>query len=284
MRFNCRGVFITWSSPADDVGDVHVQVVDDDPEVVGRHAVAAGDDEVVELAVVERHGAPHQVFEDDLPFRRVPEPDDGLDPGRRCLGPAAAPPVVAGFFATRALPGPHRLELFPAAIAVVRLAVAQQALDVLLVERQPIGLEEGTFVGVEPQPSEPVHDRIVRRPRRTLAVGVLDPEHERAAPTACEKPVEQGGAGAADVKEPGRAGRESGADVHGRRIHTSRTCAATAGRANREPGSHPAVRSFTLHVPGARSSVGEHRLHTAGVAGSIPAAPTNHPPGGGTAE
>ena len=48
--------------------------------------------------------------------------------------------------------------------------------------------------------------------------------------------------------------------------------------------SRHALPSFTLHPPGARSSVGEHRLHTAGVAGSIPAAPTTHPPDGGTAE
>jgi hypothetical protein len=38
---------------AEHVRDVHVPVVDDDREVVGRHAVGAHDDEVVDLAVGE---------------------------------------------------------------------------------------------------------------------------------------------------------------------------------------------------------------------------------------
>ena len=47
----CRGVLLTWSSPRIDVRDAHVEVVDDDAEVVGRRAVGARDDQVVELVV-----------------------------------------------------------------------------------------------------------------------------------------------------------------------------------------------------------------------------------------
>ena len=39
---------------ADDVRDAHVEVVDDDAEVVGRHAVGAQDHEIVELARWQR--------------------------------------------------------------------------------------------------------------------------------------------------------------------------------------------------------------------------------------
>ena len=47
-----------------------------------------------------------------------------------------------------------------------------------------------------------------------LAVGVLDPQQEFAAVVAAEQVVEQGGAGAADMQQAGRAGREAGADGH----------------------------------------------------------------------
>ena len=115
---------------ANDVGDVHVQVIDDDAEVVRRHAVPARNDEIVELAVVERDRAPYQIIEDDGTVVRIPEPNDGIDPGRRRSGPVPAPPVVAGLLGARALCRAHRLELFLAAVAAVRPALAQQSLDV----------------------------------------------------------------------------------------------------------------------------------------------------------
>jgi hypothetical protein len=39
------------------VGDAHVPVVDDDAEVVGRRAVGARDDEVVELGIADLDAA-----------------------------------------------------------------------------------------------------------------------------------------------------------------------------------------------------------------------------------
>ena len=48
---------------ANDVGDRHVDVVDDDAKIVGRRAVGAGDDQIVELAVVEDDIAFDQVFD-----------------------------------------------------------------------------------------------------------------------------------------------------------------------------------------------------------------------------
>ena len=49
------------------------------------------------------------------------------------------------------------------------------------------------------------------------AVGVLDPEDEDAAVMAGEEPVEERGAGAADVEVPGGAGRKAHANGLGHR-------------------------------------------------------------------
>ena len=50
-------------------------------------------------------------------------------------------------------------------------------------------------------------------PGSSAPVGILDPQQELAAVVAGEQPVEQGGAGAADVQEAGRRGREARDDL-----------------------------------------------------------------------
>ena len=50
---------------ADDVGDLHRLVIDDDHEVVERHPVVADDDEVTEQRVVELDLATDEVVEAD---------------------------------------------------------------------------------------------------------------------------------------------------------------------------------------------------------------------------
>ena len=55
---------------ADHVSDLHVVVVDDDAEVVGRVAIRALDDQVVELGVLEDDVAVHGVGDDDGPVGR----------------------------------------------------------------------------------------------------------------------------------------------------------------------------------------------------------------------
>ena len=51
---------------ADDVGDAHVVVVDDDGEHVGRVAVRAQQDEVVEILVLPDDAALHRVLDHGL--------------------------------------------------------------------------------------------------------------------------------------------------------------------------------------------------------------------------
>ena len=100
---------------ADHVRDLHVQIVDDNAEVVGGRAVAAGDDQVVELVVGDLDAALHLVVPGDNSRKRILESHDRSDPRRRMLSrfqilrPPAA--VVARLFAARALLGAQRVEL-----------------------------------------------------------------------------------------------------------------------------------------------------------------------------
>ena len=57
-----------------DVRDLHTDVVDDDREVVGRLPVRSQDDEILDVGVVERNRAAHEIVEGRLAFRHA-EPD-----------------------------------------------------------------------------------------------------------------------------------------------------------------------------------------------------------------
>ena len=60
----------------DDVRDAHVEVIDHHAEVVGRRAVGARDDEVIELGVLERDRSVHQVLDHDRAVQRILEAHD----------------------------------------------------------------------------------------------------------------------------------------------------------------------------------------------------------------
>src|SRR5687768_4124116 len=62
----------------------------------------------------------------------------------------------------------------------------------------------GPLVPVEAQPVETIQNPRDHVGRGPLDVGVFDAEHERAAVPARVEPVEERGAGAADMEVPGR--------------------------------------------------------------------------------
>ena len=74
-------------------------------------------------------------------------------------------------------------------------------------------LADRLAVPIQPQPFEPVENRLDRGLRRALAVGVLDAQQELAAEALGVEPVEQRGARAADVQKAGRRRRETGDDL-----------------------------------------------------------------------
>ena len=55
---------------ADDMRDLHVDVVDDDAEIIRRRAVGSRDDQIVELAILENNVAFDQIADHRCAFAR----------------------------------------------------------------------------------------------------------------------------------------------------------------------------------------------------------------------
>ncbi len=139
----------------------------------------------------------------------------GLTPGRRLARIAVAPAAVVEFcaaFAARRLA--HVLELVGARITAIGVAGRQELLDHLAVPRRAGELIDDLAVPADAEPVEPVEDGVDGGLRRALAVGVLDPQQHLAAAAAGIKPVEQRGAGAADMEKTGGRGGKTGDDGH----------------------------------------------------------------------
>src|SRR4051812_30589536 len=83
-------------------------------------------------------------------------------------------------------------------------------------------LEERALVPGDAEPVETVQDDAGVLLRAALAVGVLDPKHVDAAGVSGIEPVEQRGAGAADVEVTGRGGSEADSGFRHVRSETER--------------------------------------------------------------
>src|SRR5690606_34043233 len=145
-----------------DVGDAHVPVVDHDAEVVGGRAVGAGDDQVVELAVVEADGALDQVVPGGDAVLRTAEAHHGLHAGRDrrqgLAGLGAPGAVVALLGADGARTLTHGLDFLGRAVAIVGRALFGHVGDHLAVAVHALHLVERPLVGLEIQPLHAVQD------------------------------------------------------------------------------------------------------------------------------
>ena len=200
---------------ADDVGDAHHRVVDDGREVVGRGAVGAEDDEVVELLRVEGHVAVDRIVDDDVAaVEGHLDAQDvglaGLDAAAGLLGikiAAAALIALEGVLALlRGLA--VGVELLLGAEAGIGLALIPELLGGLLIQVQALGLgvgakiaaHLGTLVPVQAQPTHGAQNDLRVLVGGTGGIGVVDAQDERAAVCAGKSPVIDSGAGAADVQ------------------------------------------------------------------------------------
>ena len=189
---------------ADDVADLHVMIVDHHRQHVGRGAVGAQQDEVVEPVVGDPDLALDPVIDDGLAVLRHLDTHDRLHVGGRASRVAVAPATVVE-------PGPalgarapaHLLQLLLRAEAAVGFAVRQEPLRHLGVAVQTRGLELHLAVPVQLEPAQAVDDGVGRGLGRPGAVRVLDAQQEPAVMVASEQPVEQRRARAADVQVPG---------------------------------------------------------------------------------
>ena len=203
---------------ADHLADTHVDVVDDDREVVGREAVRAEQHEVVELLVAPFDAALDLVLESDCSGLRVLEPDHPVRIVPIRFVAIAVIAVVAWLEALLHGLGAHRLDFFLRLVGVVGLAGLEQVFGDLPVAIHAQGLVERAFVVFEAEPVHAVEDGLHGLLGRALAIGVLDAQDELATAMARLEPAVEGRAGPADMQETGGAGCEAGAYGHGQEI------------------------------------------------------------------
>ena len=161
---------------ADDVRDPVEPVLDRRGEVVRRSAVRAHQDEILELLVREL----------DPPLDRV------VPAGRALVRHAEA----------------------DRAFVLVRGPFGDEPARLCLAALDPVELEGRRAVPVDAEPGERALDLLDRFGDLAARVSVLDPQQALAAATAREEPVEEEGANAADVEEPGRARGHADANAH----------------------------------------------------------------------
>jgi hypothetical protein len=100
---------------------------------------------------------------------------------------------------------------------------------------------ERTFIPVQAEPAEAVEDDFHGRLRVARGVGVLDAQDEGATRVAGIEPVEERGAGAADVEKAGGTGGEADSRFHGVKRKSVSRCGV--------PQSRPAALHLRQAVP-----------------------------------
>ena len=200
---------------ADDVGDAHVVVVHHHGHVVGGRAVGAADDHVVELGNVDADAPFDHVVEDHLALQGTFEAHAAAFAGAEAE--LAAVGVVAGLEAEALGALAHGVDLLRRAGAPVGVARLEQLVHVLVVHVHALRLVGGLAFPCQPQPLHGGEDGVGVLLPGSLQVCVFNAEAEFALEVAGEEPGEDGGAGAADVQVPRRAGGEAGGNAHGSR-------------------------------------------------------------------
>jgi hypothetical protein len=184
---------------ADDVRDLHLDVVHDVHEMEHRVAVGAEDHEVLVLLPLDPAANP--VVDDD---RR----------GLHLLDLLLAV-IIEDLVALAEQLEPDGAVLLVGAAAVEELLlvalvdVAALALAVGTVVAAAVLAENRALVPVHPEPVQALVDQVEEGLAVARLIRVLDAQDERAAGVAGIKPVEQRRAGAADVEEARGTGREA---------------------------------------------------------------------------
>ena len=223
---------------ADDVGHVHVHVVDYHGQVVQGRAVGPDDDEIVDGLVLHLDPAEYPVLENGFPLGDH-EPDDrlpslGLQRFRLRGGDVRVAAVISPGPAFRKGLLPFGFQFFRQVVASVGFSRFNQGLGTGNVLVEPAGLVDHLFVPVHAHPLQ--HFEYGVDPLRTGAggVGIFDAQEEAALLPAGEEPVEQARVGAADVQQSGGAGGKANAygPGHGslRRLGIWAACVDRRGR------------------------------------------------------
>ena len=221
---------------ANDVGDVHVVIIDHDGQHIGRRIVSAQQHEIIDLGGVDFHASLDAVFDDAVCAIGGPQADNigrvcrrgrpAIAPGRAerrqqgarfgqqraafGLAEALLARASALFFAEVA-PG---LKLFCADIAAECRAARHHLMRHSGMAAHALGLHDRRLVRCQAEPVHGIEDRRRRLRRGAFVVGIFDAQQEPATMPFREKVVEKRGACPSDVKHPGGGRGKPRNDAH----------------------------------------------------------------------
>ena len=204
----------------DDMGHAGVVIVDDHRQHVGRRAVGAEQDHVVQLVVGHRNRALDQVLDHGFASLGHLQADGRLGAlggfGRVAVPPAPVIELRAAFLAGGVA---HFPELLGRAEALVGLVFGQQLPRHLGVTLGVGKLRNRVAVPIQPQPRKAVVNGFDGFVGGALAVRILDAQQKSAAGTVFgmvlgEQPVIQCGTRTSDMKKTTGGRCETGNDGH----------------------------------------------------------------------
>ena len=211
-----------------DMSDFEVMVIDHCRQVIQTRSVGSLDHMILLARPIEIDFASNQIVDLANAITRHLQPDDTFSILRfkRCgllirfRHPLAAVNKLSFLFFSRLA---LRRDFRRCGIVAIGVARFEQLFHRRLVFIQSLRLKIGrmraidfrAFIPINPQPAEPVKDRLQCLGDVTLSVGVINPQNKLAARLARQQPVEQSRADTPDMEVTSRAGSESSADRHG---------------------------------------------------------------------
>ena len=197
---------------ANDMRDLHIHVVDHDGQIVGRRAVGAANDQIIQLFVVEVDTAADQIVYLNHAAVGIAKTDHMGLVGINIAMPAVA--VVARLHF--ALHGglAQLIQPLSGTVAAVGKAPGEQVVDHFVIAIETLGLVKGPFVVLQTEPGHALQDRVDRFRCGAFQIGILDTQHEFTTVLTGIEPGKERGTGTTDMQISGGTWGKTGTDCH----------------------------------------------------------------------
>ena len=152
-----RGVVDMIFTP-DHVSDLHIPVIHNHTEVVGRRTVGTTDDQIVKFLVAEFNWPTDLVVKNNGSVLRVSKTHDARFIIGMMFMAVAAAPVITRLFTLCHLLFTQRVQTFFGAIAFISGTRCQHFINDGVIPVKTFGLEVRTFIPFQIQPVHSIHD------------------------------------------------------------------------------------------------------------------------------
>src|SRR5215204_1127892 len=143
--------------PADDMGNLHKSIIDDDGEVICRIAVGPQNDKIIQYGIVEDDPALNEILDHRVTFLRRLKAKRGI-PRRIRKSQTAAAAVIARRQSLSFSLLAAGVEFFGLADTPVGLTFFEQLHGMVAIELHTLRLPEGAFIPIKSHPFHPFND------------------------------------------------------------------------------------------------------------------------------